>query len=621
MGWITVIWLMIAAASAALALIHGYVWTRLRDAPVHGAFVLSAAGVGLVTLFELGMMRAQTPEQFGYLLWLNHFPLWLATIGSVLFVRFHLRAGRRWLAWLAVGLRTLAMLVNVFSSPNLNFSEISAIGQMQVLGQSVSYAIGTPNPLILIALLSGLFQALFIVDATVQVWRRGDRRLAASVGGLLTFFVLMATAGAAARVLGLLQFPAVITVSCVPIILALGFEVGGELAQSVQRSVSLQARHAELTDAEASLQLAAETAHVALWSVDTATGAFWGTARAAEMFGLDRHKDFHLRDVMARIHADDRQRVQAAISLARSERRASVEYRVLLPDGGERWYSSLGGPLDAGGELSSTVTGVTIDITERRRAELESERRRQELERLQRLASASEFSAAMAHELGQPLAIIMSNAEAAESMLRQPDADLAELQAVFDDIISADERAAGVLARLRALPIRGRIPVEPLSINHLVTEAVELVRADLVERGVNAKLTLADALPPIDGDPMLIRQVLFNLIRNASEAMAGNAAGDRVLSIMTLAAESMIEVRVADVGSGLPPDAAEVFRPFFTTKPEGLGVGLAICRSIVGAHGGEIGAAANPGRGSCFWFRLPVPVRAVPAVPDDEARA
>ncbi len=616
MGWITVIWLMIAAASMALALIHGYAWSRLRRAHAHGAFVLCAAGVGVVTLIELGMMRSQTPQQFGHLLWLNHFPLWVAAVGSVLFVRVHMRAGRRWLAWTAIGLRTLAMLVNAFSSPNLNFREIRSIEQMQALGQSISFAVGAPSPMIYIALAAGIAQALFIIDATIQVWRRGDRRLAVTVGGLLTFFVMIAIAGSALRALGLLQFPAVITVSCVPIILALGFEVGRELAQSAQLSVSLQARHKELKESEAGLQLAAAAANVALWSIDMSTGAFWGTPKGAAMFGLDLDSRIFLKDLMALIHADDRPRVSEAMSLARTERQVSVEYRVILPGGEERWYSSLGGALQAGSGSSSTVTGVTIDITARRRAELESERRRQELERLQRLASASEFSAAMAHELSQPLAIIMSNAEAAESMLRQPDTDLAELQAVFDDIIAADERAAQVLTKLRALPVRGGIPVEPVSINRLVSDVIGLVRGNLDEHGVTVKLQLAGQLPALDGDRMLIEQVMFNLIRNADEAMAGNAAGDRLLSIATLARDGMIEIRVTDAGSGLPADASAIFQPFFTTKPEGLGVGLAICRSIVGAHGGEIGASSNTGRGSCFWFRLPA---TAPSVVRDDA--
>lgn len=176
MGWISVIWLMIAVASATVAMVHAYAWTRLRHAPAHGAFTVCAAGVSMVALVELGIMRAGSVDEVGRLIWLQHFPVWLAIVGCVLFVRFHMRAGRPWLAWTAIGLRTLVLVLNIFSSPNLNFREIHAISQMQVLGEAVTIARGAPNPLIVLGLLSVLSLAWLIVDAAVEVWRRGERR-------------------------------------------------------------------------------------------------------------------------------------------------------------------------------------------------------------------------------------------------------------------------------------------------------------------------------------------------------------------------------------------------------------------------------------------------------------
>lgn len=606
MGWITVIWLMIAAASAALAVIHAYAWARLPRAQQHGAFVMCAAGVSMVALIELAMMRSATPEAFGYFLWLNHFPLWLAAVGSVLFVRTHMRAGRNSLAWFAVGLRTLALAVNAVSSPNLNFRAIHAVEPMQVLGETVYFALGTPNPLILIALASGLVQVWFIIDAAIEVWRRGDRRLALTVGGLLTFFVLLAVLGSLLRVMGIFHFPAVVTLSCVPIVVALGFEVGRELVKSVEMSAALNERHAELQESEASLQLAADAAQVALWSVNKANGEFWMTARAAGMFGFSAEHRLRVHDLLDRIHPDDRQRVRTALSSIRSGQQASVEYRVRLPAGDERWYSSLAGLQPADPGEPEIVTGVTIDITVRRHAEMESERRRTELERLERVVSASKFSAAMAHELGQPLAIIMSNAEAAQRMLRRTAPDLAELRAVFADIVAADERAAAVLAQLRELPGQDEIRAALFSLKGLVDEVLAMMQGDLAERGVTVTTEFAQDIAAVDGDRMLIGQVLLNLVRNAAEAMSANDAADRLLTIDAAVVDGMVDIRVSDVGMGLPADPEQVFEAFFTTKADGLGVGLAICRSIVSAHGGSLTAQANGQRGACLVVRLPL---------------
>ncbi len=605
MPWLTLIWLVIAIGSAVFALLHGYAWSRLRNAPAQGAFMLCAAGVSLVALADLGLIRATTPEEFARFAWLLHLPLWMAIVGCVLFVRLHLRAGHPWLAWSVVVLRTVVLALNMLSPTSVTFREIRSVRQVPLWGDSVAIADVVSHPLAATGVLSVLALALFIIHASMAVWRRGERRLAVTIGGLLSFFVLAAALSAVLRLQGIIQFPAVATLTCLPIILAMSFALSGELARSAQLSASLQVRHAELTESEASLQLAASAANVALWSVDSVTGALWTTARAAEMFGFDPARPLLLRDFLQRVHADDRQRLRAALLSRALAPNASIEYRVVLPDGDERWFVSVGGTLPDD-PASTVVTGVTIDITARRRAELDAERRRLELDRLTRVSNAREFSSAMAHELSQPLAIIMSNAEAAHSMLARTDPDIAELYAIFGDIIAADIRASTVLDRLRALPRREQLRCVPFSMGTLVTDVLSILRLDLDQRGITVETQLAIGLPQVAGDVMLIEQVLFNLLRNACESMAANAAGDRRLLIETSLSGDMAELRVTDTGTGLEHDAEQLFQPFFTTKSEGVGIGLAICRSIVEAHDGQIGALPHRPRGACFWVRLPL---------------
>ena len=277
---------------------------------------------------------------------------------------------------------------------------------------------------------------------------------------------------------------------------------------------------------------------------------------------------------------------------------------MVLPSGETRWYGARGAAHDEP-RGAPTLMGATIDITERKRAEEETARQRVELEHLSRVATLTELSGALAHELNQPLAIIMSNAEAAQLMLERPSPDLGEVRAILRDIVDADERAGQVIRRLRGMLKRGAPQRQPLSLNEIVEAVLQFVRTDLVRRGVTLDLQLDPALKNVFADRVPIEQVLINVINNACDAMAGNAAGDRTMKIATYADAVTACVRIEDVGSGLPANPEQVFDAFYTTKPEGLGMGLAISRSIVASHGGRLAAEPNRPRGAVFTICLP----------------
>src|SRR5206468_12244478 len=236
---------------------------------------------------------------------------------------------------------------------------------------------------------------------------------------------------------------------------------------------------------------------------------------------------------------------------------------------------------------------ATIDFTDRKRIDDETARQRIELEHLSRVATVSELSGALAHELNQPLAIIMSNAEAAQRLLEEAEPDLVEIRAILGDIVDEDERAGEVITRLRGLLKRGTPNRQPLSLNRVVQGVLQLTRSDLVRRGITVDACLGEGLPTIHADRVPIEQVLINIIGNACDAMAANAPGDRVLRIATDTDAGMVRATIVDAGSGLPPSPERVFDQFYTTKPQGLGMGLAISRSIIAAHGGKLWAEAS----------------------------
>ena len=612
MSWLTTTWLIVASACLTLAAIHAHVWIRQRHAVGNAAFALLAASVAGMGYVEVRMLHAPTIGEFGAALWWYQIPVWTALVALVCFVRLYLRAGRAWLGWSAIGLRTLALVVNFFSSPAINFREITSLRKITVFGDSVSVAEGVPNPWLAIAHLALVALILFIADATHDLWRRGERRRAVTIGGSLILFVTAGTMMAVVSFWGFARIPILAALVFLPIVVAMGFELSIDLIRAVRLSAELDAKTGELRTSEQKLALAAEAASAGLWSVDGESGRLWATPRALAMFGLVPDADHCIDDVLRRVHPEDRERVRAfAAGADRSDdRRTTIEYRVLGGDGEARWYVSLGRAHEGGPDAPRGLMGVTLDITDRKRAEDETARQRAELEHLSRVATLSELSGALAHELNQPLAIVMSNAEAAQRLLNQPAPDLAEIRAILDDIVAADERAGEVIRRLRGLLKRGAPNREPLSLNEVVTDVLKLMRADLIRRGISVELALDQSVRTVHADRVPLEQVLINVIGNACDAMAANAPGDRPVRIVTDADGSTANVRIVDAGSGLPAVPEQVFAPFYTTKPLGLGMGLAISRSIVAAHGGRLSAQPNADRGATFRISLPLTAEA-----------
>ncbi|MES2470258.1 MAG: two-component regulator propeller domain-containing protein [Verrucomicrobiota bacterium] len=244
----------------------------------------------------------------------------------------------------------------------------------------------------------------------------------------------------------------------------------------------------------------------------------------------------------------------------------------------------------------------------RQLAELEQERRMQaEMTHLSRVSSLAQLSGSLAHELNQPLGIILSNAQAAQRMLGQQNPDLTELREILTDIVDEDRRAGEVIKRLRALLKRGETRLSSVSPNGIIEDVLRLLRSDLMGRGVTVQTAFADALPTVRGDEVQLQQVLINILTNAGDAMEGNSPEDRILRISTSLCEGKVRFSVEDQGCGLPEgDASCIFQPFMTTKSQGMGIGLSICQSIIAGHHGRLWAEPNPGRGTTFHLELPV---------------
>jgi len=272
---------------------------------------------------------------------------------------------------------------------------------------------------------------------------------------------------------------------------------------------------------------------------------------------------------------------------------------------GECWVAMSVVPLtrpEGGAVISYT------EVTERKRAEAEAQRSRQELAHFTRVSTIGELTASLAHELNQPLTGILTNAQAARRFLDATPPDLGEIRSILRDIVEDDKRAGEVIQRLRDLLRKGESEFRPLDLNALIRDVARLLGSDTIIRNVALTLDFAPDLPIVTGDRVQLQQVVLNLLLNAMEAMAESGEGARTVVVRTQSTEmDTVQVAVQDTGTGLPAGTEDmVFEPFYTTKPAGMGMGLAIVRSIIDSHGGLIWALNNPTRGATFHFALPL---------------
>ncbi|HEY7366652.1 MAG TPA: ATP-binding protein [Methylomirabilota bacterium] len=246
------------------------------------------------------------------------------------------------------------------------------------------------------------------------------------------------------------------------------------------------------------------------------------------------------------------------------------------------------------------------DITERKHVEDELRAARLELVHASRLVLVGELMASIAHEINQPLTSIISNASAGLRRLGGGDPDEAELREILIDVRDAGRRAGDVIDRLRALASKRSLQRQALDVNEVASDILRLVGGDARRRGITLRTELLPALPAIAADRVCLQQVMLNLILNAMDAMDQVEADARRLTVRTRRLPDAVEVAVSDTGHGVPADRLpRLFDAFFTTKNEGLGLGLAIARSIVEAHGGRIWAEDHGGQGATFRLTLP----------------
>lgn len=733
MSGIDILWPMMGAASLTLGLIHLMIWFRQRTQPAHLVFCVIAISVALLSLCELLVMRAATPERYADLLRWSHIPVTVLVVSLVVFVQLYFRLPWSWLSGAACAMRVGSLLANFTTGANLNFQRISSLRRIEVWGhESIAVPIGDANPWMLLAQLGNVLLLLFMFQAITRVRRRGDAsesRRATFVCGSIAVFVLLTSSWAAAVVLGLVHGPMTVSIAFFAIILVMGYELGGDVVRAAQLALQLERSESSLRESEQRMQLAAQAAGLGMWTWDLDNNDFWFTDEGNGLLGFPSSKSIDRESLLARVHPDDREAVRHAREEAiHGTGDFACEFRLLDPGGDVRWIAAKGSVEHAPSGEPLFLRGVVLDITDRHqaderfrlvvdgaptamlmvdgegritlanaqaehvfgytrtellgrsidmlvpqgvlanhtaplenraaqlparatgtnrevlgrrkdgtevpleigltsirisdhlsvlatmtdiseqlRSEQETALQRDELAHLSRVAMLGEISGSLAHELNQPLTAILSNAQAALRFLERDPPDLDEIRDSLIHIVASDKGASEVIRRLRAMLRKEKVDYQQLAINEVVQDVLSLLDSDFLNRNVTVALELGSDLPWVNGDRVQLQQVLLNLVINACDAM-GEIGNGRKLRVRTEAVPGpAVRVSISDIGHGIPPDDLErIFMPFVTSKTEGIGLGLAICGTIIRMHRGKLWATNNPSRGATLHFELPV---------------
>ena len=392
------------------------------------------------------------------------------------------------------------------------------------------------------------------------------------------------------------------------------------IVPSVQRALREAGERIDLSRAEGALRRseaylaeAQKLSHTGSFGWDVSSGKIYWSQETFRIFEYDPPTEPTLELVLHRTHPDDKALVQQIVDRVSHERKDfDFEHRLLMPNGSVKYLRVVGHPSKV--ELGSfEFVGAVIDITERKRAEAELQQKevslreaQTELAHVSRVTTMGELAASIAHEVNQPLAGIVTNANASLRWLAGELPNLNEAREAIRRIIRDGNRAGDVVSQMRALFQKARTAKERLDINEAIDEVVMLTQSEVQRNKVALRMELAADLPSVMGDQVQLQQVVMNLILNAIEAMSTVKDRARDLVIRTQRGQGdEVRVAVQDSGIGFDPLSADrIFDAFHTTKPGGLGMGLSISRSIVESHGGRLWAVSNDGPGATFQFTL-----------------
>jgi two-component system sensor kinase FixL len=359
---------------------------------------------------------------------------------------------------------------------------------------------------------------------------------------------------------------------------------------------------------EQRMRLAADAAKLGLWDWDLRTKTMTRSATLAKLMGTSQlQSEYDLESV--EVHPDDRESTRLKLQDAISSGNEYVnEFRSMWPDGSIHWLEGRGRAIYDDRGDAQRMLGIVVDITERKNTEEAARLREAELAHMSRISTMGNMASGLAHEINQPLGAILNYAGVCMTLLKSSPLAIDGFRIALEEVMSETRRASAIIRRIRSFVTKQTPKSALVDLNDLIQRSIALLDFELRHQSIRPNMKLATGIPLVRADAIQIEQVIVNLIYNAMQAMAEQSADDRKLTVETKClSATAVEVNVIDTGPGMSPEnLARLFQPFFTTKAQGMGMGLNISRSIIESHGGRMNGTPRAAGGMRFGFTLPI---------------
>ncbi|EEE48033.1 two-component system sensor histidine kinase NtrB [Roseibium alexandrii] len=601
MSLITIAWSFVSAIGVTVFFVQLVLWRAHKGnlAPLLAAtMALSAAGGAIC---ELVMAKAASVRVFEIAILLNNVMVFFLVIPMVWFVRLRLGTGPIWLAGAITVLWIIGLGVNLFLPGDLTFSSIESLQKRPTFwGETFNTPVGTANPFRIVSEVATLLIIMFTGWATIAAFRDGLRFHALRTGGPVLFFILAAGIHTVFVDLGMVGTPYMISWAFMAIAIALGSEIVGD-------AVSAARLHTQLQQSESRWQALFDNVDLGVIGV-SAEGRITFANRS--MLSLLGRADC---DVVGQplenfVPPALRGELASRISTARQVGpRARTDYPLLDAEGKSKdvvWS------LVAIRDHDETITdfmAICDDVTAARRTENDLNETRRTIEKLDRSAALAEITAGIAHELNQPLAGILSNAQAARRILPNSPTPIKDLAEILDDIIYDNKRARDIIIGLRQLLSPQVGSMCPVAMAAVIEDIRRLLSSEMTTRGISLAIEDMRIVPMVQANKVQIEQVFLNLILNAAHLLMDDGSEEPKIEIRWRVRGKKLAVYVIDNGPGINPAMRKaILQPGVTTRKDGLGMGLTIVKRIIESHGGKIGFTSRADRGTVFRFTVPL---------------
>ncbi|WP_422023982.1 two-component system sensor histidine kinase NtrB [Roseibium sp.] len=601
MSIITIAWSFVSAIGVTVFFVQLALWRAQKNGlvPLLAATMALAAAGG--AMCELVMAKANSVRVFEVALFLNNIMVFFLVVPMVWFVRLRLGTGPIWLAGAITVLWVIGLGVNLFLPGDLTFSSIESLQKRPTFwGETFNTPVGTANPFRVVSEVATLLIIVFASWATIAAFRNGQQFHALRTGAPVLFFILVAGIHTVFVDLGLVGTPYMISWAFMAIAIALGSETVGDAASAARL-------HRQLQQSEIRWQALFDNVDLGVIGVSAEGRITLANRSMLSLLGRSEG-DVVGQPLASFVPPTLRGELLSRISTARQVGpRARTEYPLLDAEGNRRdvvWS------LVAIHDQHRTITGfmaICDDVTAARKTENDLNETRRAIEKLDRSAALAEITAGIAHELNQPLAGILSNAQAARRILPNTPTPTQDLAEILDDIIYDNKRARDIIIGLRQLLSPQVGSMCPVAMSAVVEDIRRLLTSELTTRGISLAIEDMRIAPLVQANKVQIEQVFLNLILNAAHVLAANESRRPAIEIRWRTRGEMLAVYVIDNGSGIDPSMRDaILQPGVTTRNDGLGMGLTIVKRIIENHGGKIGFTSWAGRGTVFRFTVPV---------------